>query len=72
MAKAMRDSADHVGTTLLLSRILELAGMSMADVMRKDLGGFALMLENHVLNKDLARAAWEAQARLILADREDE
>jgi hypothetical protein len=66
MKTAMRDSVDHVGTTLLLSRILELAGMSMGDVMQKGLGGFALMLENHVLGKGLARAAWEAQVRLIL------
>lgn len=44
---------DTPGTTLLLSRILELAGMPMGEVMGKDLSGFARMLEDHVLRASL-------------------
>ena len=47
----MSDLLDRPAITLLLSRILELAGIPMAQVMEKDYSGFAMMLETEVLRQ---------------------
>lgn len=55
--EAARESVDMPALVLLLSRIMELAGMPIGDVMRKDLTGFAMMLRDSIVNRRVVQAA---------------
>ncbi len=55
--EAARESVDMPAVVLLLWRIMELAGMPVGDVVEKDLTGFAMMIRDSIVNRELFEAA---------------
>ncbi len=54
---AARESVDMPGVMLLLWRIMELMGVSVSEFPHKDRTGFAMMIRDHIVTRELLDAA---------------
>ena len=55
--EAARDSVDLPGVVLLLWRIMELMGVPAGEFPEKDTTGFAMMIRDSIVNRELIAAA---------------
>ena len=55
--EAARESVDMPGVMLLLWRMMELMGVSTAEFPERDTTGFAMMIRDSIVNKELFDAA---------------